>query len=534
MSEKNLTSDNFLQKQYFFDEFEKDIQSVFDEISETENLNTIHVKSMIKKGSIFMRGDFLLPLQSSHASKFFNFKHVLFEKLKKNSFVKDIEYAENGNLIFFLNRPIVYKVILQQVLDCGKKYGMENWNKSALVYVHDLELNEFDLLRTDLIVNHLSSLFVSNNIKTYYNRFADNIKPQNLGETSKIILCSENCSEYQLREELKTKAQSSEFRTIDCDKKGNACLDGKKYVENNDLIFKYGKGIKNISVEETKESNAFSRAASLKHLVEEHLSVVPDCVVHVSNHKKEFSTLEAGLLYEMLEMPSFTQSYFIIQSTNIQDSEAHVADFINDRKKEISAAMVHKYESDIMRDKEWISRIDTLLDSAIKFEFLKINMNMPLKLDVLRSNPEKNIGIFVQYNFARLSNLFQNFQLKVGEGYYEPLPHLADIDFALLRLEEEWNLFSYVLSFPKTIRGLLESFFCDSKSKTHFPVNRICIMLSGLCHDLSLYYSRIRILGAPQPQVQKVMQARLWLLKGIHQVLANAFTLLNIDGLDVM
>ncbi|GIX93753.1 hypothetical protein CDAR_606262 [Caerostris darwini] len=346
-------------------------------------------------------------------------------------------------------------------------------------------------------------------------------------------MCSDTCfSHAKQSKELADEINISKWR-IDSEEDKNICMNAEKYVKENSLQQKYGK-INNIFLSKNNLLEDLYKTSYIKHLVSDHMSEVPDFILHIASHRYSTQIFKSGILLEMLEKICSTQFYIFSQDVLHKESEC-INDFTHAYKLEIEKAMEHKYGANSISDETCINRIKSLIDTAIKFDFLKVNHNSFLNLKFpCNHESEKNCGIFVQYNFARLSNIFKNFEIKVKEGYYNPLQPLHEVDFTLLKLDEEWNLFHFVISFPQLVQNIFESLFPSENMKTRHCFNKICVMLQELCRYLSLYYSKIRILSGPQVHLQKIMNARLWLLKGIHQVFQNSFSLLNIQGLDQM
>ncbi|GFT47431.1 DALR anticodon-binding domain-containing protein 3 [Nephila pilipes] len=515
---------------YFFIKFQNDVQVIFDEISAIKNV--AHVSVNIVKGSIYLKGDYFIPLKSNDML-LLNCKELL-EKLKNVSSVLSVEVDSNYNLLFCFQRTIVYEAVLQQVMEHSTDYGMLQKNKSVLVLIDTDKVESFDSVRNVLLAEHIISLLTANKVKVFSNEYSfdtGRVYPQ-----STKLLCSDNCpSLLDVCEELKNKAMVCNWK-IDPDENDYTCLDSKKYIEINNLKQKYGNVLNTITLFKDNMYENLHRTGVIKHLLKDHMPVMPDIILHISSQRHDRQVYKSEILLGMLEELKISHSYIFNQSTFQKDANnSSMNEFIQAYRTEVEAAMNHKYSSFTTSDEKWIARIESLVDTAVKFDFLKISHSNIINLRSPNScNGGKNFGIFVQYNFARLSNLFRNFETKVKEGYYNPLLSLKEVDFSLLKLEEEWNLFHFVLSFPNLVQNVLDCLLSHESGKIRYRLNKICLMLQKLCQNLSLYYSKIRILSGPQAHLQKTMNARLWLLKGIHQVFTNSFILLNVNGLDLM
>ncbi|GFW64590.1 DALR anticodon-binding domain-containing protein 3 [Trichonephila clavipes] len=458
----------------------------------------------------------------------------LLEKLKNISSVLTVEVDSNYNLLFCLQRTTVYEAVLQQVEEYSTEYGMLQNNKSVLVIIDTDNMGSFDSVRNVLLAEHIISLLVANRVKVLYSEYTFDTAKEYPKCTK--LLCSDSCpSLTDISKELTNKAIVSNWK-MDLEETENICLDSEKYVEDNNLKQKYGKVLNSITLCKDNIHENLHRTSYIKHLLKDHISVMPDFILHIASQRHDRQVYKAGILLEMLEEFNNVHVYIFNQSIQCKDTNnSSINDFIQAYRLEVVTAMTHKYDSFTTSDETWNSRIESLVDTAVKFDFLRVNHSSIINLKFPDSPDRgKNFGIFVQYNFARLSNLFRNFEIKVKEGYYKPLQSLKEVDFSLLKLEEEWNLFHFVLSFPNLVQNVLNCLLSHGNMKIRYRLNKICLMLQELCQYLSLYYSKIRILSGPQIHLQKTMNARLWLLKGIHQVFKNSFILLNVSGLDVM
>ncbi|CAL1291311.1 unnamed protein product [Larinioides sclopetarius] len=484
------------------------------------------------KGSIYLKGDYFIPLKSNETFQL-NCQDLL-EKLKNLTSVLSVEVDSNFNLVLCVKRTAVYQATLSQISEFSSSYGMFAENKSVLVLIYPVELKSCASLRNILFAEHIISILTANKVEVFYCEEKCS-SPGKYPNSTKLV-SSKNCpSLTDICKELELKIVNSKWK-IDSEITDSFCIDAENYIKENSLQQKYGKVVSRISISKNNLEKDLYRTAHMKHLLTAHMTKTPDFILHIGSQSHSVQIYKSGILLEMLEELSTTQVYIFNQNVHFKDqNELTANDFVLAYKSEVEKAMEHKYGEFTTTDETWVKRIESLVDSAVKFEFLKVNHNSILNLRPPSSESGgKSSGIFVQYNFARLSNLFRNFESKVKEGYYHLLQSLEEVDFSLLKLEEEWNLFHFVLLFPQVVKTLLDSLLSEENRKTRFYFNKVCIMLQDLCRYLSLYYSKIRILSGPQLHLQKIMNARLWLLKGIHQVFDNSFSLLNVSGLDLM
>lgn len=517
----------------FLTKLENDLQLIFNRLyAKFPSKNKcFHVKNVLKKGSLFHKGDYFLSLRSDHLFFSEDVKKELLDKINGIPYIRETEMDDQGNLILCLNRPVIFKSILNYVLKYGNNYGMKTTDKTFLVLIHNEVFKNFDALRIAIVANHLISFLTATGAKVFVNEYR---KDAELSfQEVPTYKCSDVCLQQmkELCELIENLAESSDWNTID-DSTGNTIINLKKFVTVQSLC--YGKDADNITISKKIPHVVINQATYVAHFQQSH-NIHPNHIIQICSLSQRRKIIDSGLLIEMLDLLPASQIFITCQTTVFKDDEIEltVDAFMDYHKKEIEKAMTHKFDSSMLTKEIWENYMKTLVDTSVKFCFLKAGTNVPLKMDSLigesTARNNKN-GIFIQYNFARLSNILETFEQKVKKGYYESLPSIDNVDFSLLKFEEEWNLLNCVLAFPR----LVEEIFWSVVSRHSFPVSRICIMLTKLSSCFSVYYSRIHILGGPQPQLQKVMFARLWLLKGIHQIISNSFTLLNVEGLNKM
>lgn len=128
------------------------------------------------------------------------------------------------------------------------------------------------------------------------------------------------------------------------------------------------------------------------------------------------------------------------------------------------------------------------------------------------------------YNIARIIAIIEKYNHKRLKGEYPNLPHMNDIDFSLLKQEEEWELiYNFIIGYQQMLKDCL-------KYDPIFQVNPqvICIFLAKLCQKFSIYYRRIRILTEAYDHLIPTMNARLYMLHALQIVLQNTLALIDI------
>ena len=139
-------------------------------------------------------------------------------------------------------------------------------------------------------------------------------------------------------------------------------------------------------------------------------------------------------------------------------------------------------------------------DAPLDFDFAKVT-------EQSRDNPV----FYVQYAHARVCSINNN---AAEQGI--ALPKHGAVDLSCLTLAEELALTKHLTRYPETIVSAAEN------REPH----RIVYYLQELAAQFHSYYNRQRVL-VDDPATT---QARLYLVKGVRKVLANALNLLGVDG----
>ncbi|XP_041459923.1 DALR anticodon-binding domain-containing protein 3-like [Lytechinus variegatus] len=276
------------------------------------------------------------------------------------------------------------------------------------------------------------------------------------------------------------------------------------------------------------------------------------CILHIAPSGQEFLQQQVDLTMRALSQDGcYTdQSHLCCapvqvigdgqtSASNRQGKEMGVEEFYDIRYSQMKEASVMKYGDQVQGD-SWNDMIHNLTAAGIKFDILGTHHRHPVKLDVGERNesspwPDNRNGVFVVYNYARLSTLFARFEEEVNKGTYPALPPVESIDFSTLKEEAEWKLlFSHILTLPDVILDSIGESITTQELSCKFETHKICRYLVSLSQDLSTYYSRYRILVEPRPHLLPTMFARIYLLKAVHQVLGNGLALLKITPLTTM
>eukprot|EP00731_Ephydatia_muelleri_P002141 Em0001g2141a len=165
-----------------------------------------------------------------------------------------------------------------------------------------------------------------------------------------------------------------------------------------------------------------------------------------------------------------------------------------------------------------------MADAVMKFEMLSADLNCPVKIELTSSSSTVDSGTrldgsFVMYNYARMATLLAQYQRNIEGGEYPTPPPLEEVDFSLLSDMEEWDLlWGYVLPYPMVVQEATTFRPTHGNTNVTVPLKKICLFLIRLSHAFSTYYSRVKILLAPEPHLMPLIHARILLMKTVQQV----------------
>jgi len=192
---------------------------------------------------------------------------------------------------------------------------------------------------------------------------------------------------------------------------------------------------------------------------------------------------------------------------------------IYEEVQELDEERCDEYEN--LKDKE--SRLKTLENASIQFNFLWCNISNPVKI-ILDSLSNSNAS-FVLYNSARIKKLLHTFDEYVTKGDYPPLPTTENISVDVLTELGEWELlFNFLIPY----HDLIEE--CISTLRIH----KLVQFLVNLASTYSRYYNKVKLLKEPLPHLVPILHARIWLIKEVNKVFDEALSILNIKSLKNM
>ncbi|KAK3608097.1 hypothetical protein CHS0354_004754 [Potamilus streckersoni] len=344
-----------------------------------------------------------------------------------------------------------------------------------------------------------------------------------------------------------SRTESDKDTCQECMHLKNIVVDLEQYIKLKSLAVGkggYDKNIKNVEVVSNgKESSYLSEVAELEQCIK--TCPVQACV-HVVSQSQAFNQQRVDILWQILTeepvQPLVNQSHFLYGTVtcrkNSQIEKINAHQFYNLRYQQLKQAFMIKYAEQVT-GQGWEDTIAILTMANIKFELLASTARNMVKLDLSHDIADGTLGdagggAFVMYNCARLSTLLSHFQESVDKGLYPSLPPIEEVDFSTLREQEEWHLlFQYVLAFPQLVQQAVGSIDGHDRSNINADIqtHKICNMLMSLSRLVSSYYSRIHVLGESRAHLLPQMFGRIYLLKGVHQVMVNGLALMGIPPL---
>jgi len=163
--------------------------------------------------------------------------------------------------------------------------------------------------------------------------------------------------------------------------------------------------------------------------------------------------------------------------------------------------------------------IETVGKDAVIYFFLTKDSNTHLNFDIdlaLKKSSENPV-YYVQYAHARISSVFNEAKEKFGID----IATIDDVDITLLKEKAEKDLMKYIAIIPESIYEITE------KKQPH-KITQIAYELASKFH---YYYNNYKFL---QKDDEKLMKARLYLLKAVRNTLQTLFRIMGITPVERM
>lgn len=165
-----------------------------------------------------------------------------------------------------------------------------------------------------------------------------------------------------------------------------------------------------------------------------------------------------------------------------------------------------------------IELIEEVSSEAARFFYInrKADQHLDFDLDLAKSQTKDNPLYYIQYAHARICGVFETLK-KEGRKLNQDLG-LDNLD--LLNLDKEIEIQKMLLQYPEVI----------SRAAEHSEPHLICYYLKDLSGLFHSYYNSERFLVDDE----KLMNSRLFLLKGTKQVISNGLEILGIGAPESM
>ncbi|KAK7462600.1 hypothetical protein BaRGS_00038353 [Batillaria attramentaria] len=547
------------------------------------NVDTKHVK-VCRKVKDVKCGDYVVPrgaldididaegLKSLHLQEKFQL-----ETTEDTLPVATVTQDKYNSVVFHIDRKTAFRNIIHQVLSEGDEYGsVAQTGPRAILNVVDLSTHNsssqdgssvsLTQLRAVVLMKHVLQLLTSNGYRAEVanSPVSDGVRDLlealgverdrsaslDLQQASKDILTSAKASEW--KETQTARAESAAGDGSDSKSRDCLVVNVRRFAEAKGLpVGKNGfdKNLHFVDViqDDGAVSDVVMEAAFLHHLQMENeksasqsdgVSQLSPWCIHLVSQSAAFRQQQAHLLCQMCS-PSqahWKQRHLVFGTVGRRKSStASVIDakeFFNMRHSQMTQAAMMKY-GDHDQGPGWEDMISGLTAASITFDILGTASPSQLQLDLSDGEMEgvdNRSGPFVMYNCARLATLISTFEDGVRQALYPELPDPRELDFTLLREEEEWMLaFLYLNTFPKLVREAFGTWQKDDRIAADFHTHKVAHFLLNFAKVLSSYYSRYHVLGGSEPHLLPLMFARLSLMKAAHQVLCNGLRLLGLQ-----
>ncbi|XP_059175877.1 DALR anticodon-binding domain-containing protein 3-like isoform X3 [Physella acuta] len=527
-----------------------------------------------KNNKELKRGDIIIPAGSvklvDSRSESLQ-KQLLLQTEKKikenNGLLKDVVQNKNCFLAFYFNRPKFCSTVIKQIEELGSKYGFSKTKTGQEIFLNTvLErseknksnscVNSLTDLRVSVVQCHLKKLLEANGYDVYPETVSNPLSlllenstscDTKLGEISqsKSDNLGQDMDELSAHFVSKAKILCTEQLT-DLDPNLNAEVDldlQKVIAEKNLYLGKEGfdKNLNKVKVlERGVPTWALESAIDISRKIRHFTSKQNVGCLHIVPQNMAFRQQQVEILSMALCQQQFIQAQLVVgpvtsKSKSEKCPDKAAQDFLRVRYEQMKEASKMR-SSSIFEDQS--KQIEELTFASVIVDLLTNSVHTSLHLDTNgeEQDAETRQGAFIMYNTARLATLMEHFNQGVSTGMYPPLPSVDNVDFSLLREEEDWELvYLFLAAFPDVVRQAVEVVFptggrCSAKVHTH----KITNFLVSFSTRLSAHYSRYHVLASGEPHLLPLMYARLYLMKSAHQLLVNCLHLIGVKALSYL
>jgi arginyl-tRNA synthetase len=121
------------------------------------------------------------------------------------------------------------------------------------------------------------------------------------------------------------------------------------------------------------------------------------------------------------------------------------------------------------------------------------------------------------------------FDKGVNEKYYNELPDISQVDWSLLKEDEEWHLLKLIFSFPSMIDRSI-----GELHEGRLNIHLLHRYLTDIVNAFSIYYRRVKLLTEPRPQLMPTLYAKVYFLKCVRRIVNETLGLFCIDPVTFM
>lgn len=160
--------------------------------------------------------------------------------------------------------------------------------------------------------------------------------------------------------------------------------------------------------------------------------------------------------------------------------------------------------------------LDEVGKDAFRFTMLMYdpNTHMDFDLDQAKKQSEENPVYYIQYAYARCSNILKKAQT---EGF--DLKNLGNSNIKLLKTSSEMDLVRKLIKFPELISDIVNS-------KVGYPVHLLPLTTVRIADEMNRFYENVRVVGDDKD----LSEARLALIMATKIVLHSSLQLMGISS----
>jgi arginyl-tRNA synthetase len=242
-------------------------------------------------------------------------------------------------------------------------------------------------------------------------------------------------------------------------------------------------------------------------------------MIYIVGHEQEY---HFNMLFEVLKKLGYewannlhhlSYGLVFLPEGKMKSREGKVidADGIIAEVKELARDEIKKRDSDITIT-QLEARANIIGMGALKFFLLRVTPTQSIHYNPNEAiSFEGSTGPYVQYAHARISSILNE----------ETVLNAKEIDFKLLKTQEEKNVIIKLLNYPEIL----------AEAGQHYNPSLVCNYLLELSHSFNTMYHKHHVLKA---ETEELKHARLFLIKSVQIVLQNGLELLGIQAPEKM